>query len=851
MKDWDKILDDFAHKCGDGGPDMTNPRHLALLRESLIKFGWKENATNEFIGNLREGEEPEFAKAKGGKFYVRNRKSKSVYTVVKPNPKTHEPVSKEVGEKESKGKKVSTKTAPNRGKYDKRWEDDDTSETIEEKVTGDKAKPRDKTVREPKQVRKKAEEHRKGVFNGEITGKGGGDTTAQEEMCNLSREIANNPDKYPPKNGTLEEKMWYHIKTNYPDGPYAEDEEKTKGLISLSTGGAKTMENVKTKDEYDYGDEQPEDYPVNTTDGDLVKDLLLNQLESAEKELANAKTEEEREAAKKKISHYKEELYWFQRKATDKSVTGKEGDADTMMIYKDKQGNDRVVYITNKQTEADTISNSTIETTKQSILEHMDKSLSDTQQTTVTDIAEEQASEASTYNEDFAKRSGGVFNRKKSREQLTKPKTKKVLGKAITMGLGRSQYGHDDDSEASQKEKKKYVKEALKSPEVKSKMLGGGEKIPKDPTSDKYKEWKKDVNRRWLQKQYEDLPEEWQEYYKEPQSPTKPSKDASKEEKKKYKEDLKEYKAKHKAWTKRVENEHEKRTVVDDDYAGEVMIAVGDATGEGNLTSVGTGSASAPYSMIKAVEITGDLRERTQKCIDGGNSLAECASIVANQKDPNASKKERESEQGAKPLYRGKFTAEDIIEIYENKELKKLEKQSKDRGRALGNMYHETTQRLREEDAKMREDLQKRKDSGEELTDDESRALDSMNNGENGPHEKSYVAGYLERTHLVDYAKGDVDGRVVGEMGPNSHEPEDIRHCLAKLTGLNPPPVPKGDDFVNHLTSNVKADEEKQQLVYVKSGKIIGKDIHRTAGKKEKMAGHYGEDLVKCLKEMG
>ncbi|SVC37487.1 uncharacterized protein METZ01_LOCUS290341, partial [marine metagenome] len=33
---------------------MTNPRHLALLRESLIKFGWNENATNEFIGNLRE-----------------------------------------------------------------------------------------------------------------------------------------------------------------------------------------------------------------------------------------------------------------------------------------------------------------------------------------------------------------------------------------------------------------------------------------------------------------------------------------------------------------------------------------------------------------------------------------------------------------------------------------------------------------------------------------------------------------------------------------------------------------------------------------------------------------------------
>jgi hypothetical protein len=56
MKNWDKILDDFARKCKGGAPDMTNSRHLALLRESLIKFGWNENATNEFVGNLREGE---------------------------------------------------------------------------------------------------------------------------------------------------------------------------------------------------------------------------------------------------------------------------------------------------------------------------------------------------------------------------------------------------------------------------------------------------------------------------------------------------------------------------------------------------------------------------------------------------------------------------------------------------------------------------------------------------------------------------------------------------------------------------------------------------------------------------
>ena len=64
MNNWNIILDDFARKCKGGAPDMTNPRHLALLRESLIKFGWKENATNEFIGNLREGEDKDY-KGKG------------------------------------------------------------------------------------------------------------------------------------------------------------------------------------------------------------------------------------------------------------------------------------------------------------------------------------------------------------------------------------------------------------------------------------------------------------------------------------------------------------------------------------------------------------------------------------------------------------------------------------------------------------------------------------------------------------------------------------------------------------------------------------------------------------------
>ena len=84
MINWDKILDDFARKCKGGAPDMTNPNHLALLRESLLKFGWKENITNEFIGNLRE------AKKGGGPVsagFTKSKNPKPKYYFINPRPK--------------------------------------------------------------------------------------------------------------------------------------------------------------------------------------------------------------------------------------------------------------------------------------------------------------------------------------------------------------------------------------------------------------------------------------------------------------------------------------------------------------------------------------------------------------------------------------------------------------------------------------------------------------------------------------------------------------------------------------------------------------------------------------------
>ena len=108
MNNWNNILKDFAHKCGDGGPDMTNPRHLALLRESLIKFGWKENTTNEFVGNLREaackvGQNPDDTgcePASGGK--GKDKKDKNKSSVGKSESADIKQPTKEQSTKESK-----------------------------------------------------------------------------------------------------------------------------------------------------------------------------------------------------------------------------------------------------------------------------------------------------------------------------------------------------------------------------------------------------------------------------------------------------------------------------------------------------------------------------------------------------------------------------------------------------------------------------------------------------------------------------------------------------------------------------------------------------------------------------
>ena len=179
-----------------------------------------------------------------------------------------------------------------------------------------------------------------------------------------------------------------------------------------------------------------------------------------------------------------------------------------------------------------------------------------------------------------------------------------------------------------------------------------------------------------------------------------------------------------------------------------------------------------------------------------------------------------------------------------NKGLEALEQEQEKRARSMDGMYEETTNGLRGADVNLY--------ISQGLSQEE--ALERSRN-EAGPHEQSYTAGFMERMHWMDYISGDVDGRVVGEMGENSHPPRHIRECLAEQTGFDGDPNTDNEKLKEHILKNVRADSENQTLTFVnkQSGetRTLGNDTHRLAGRNEKMAGAFGSDMVKCLKSKG
>ena len=269
MNTWDKILKDFSHKCKGGAPNLKNPTHLQFLRESLIKFGWTENATNEFIGNLREGKFQALSK-KGNvsTFDTADNRDAAI------KKGTHKPIddksSETGGEEELKKDKDEKEEEPAQRIYQNKNPIDFENDSIEDiaRKTSNGEYKRTST----EEARQQTQDNRAEVFGGK-TGKGGGQTTVQEEMGNMAKELGfKNPDMTDQE---IEDAIMDEIQEKYPDSKWAKNEKKSRGLIKKSTGGADTAREIINDESFDYNKEQPEGYPVTTSEGVIVRDSLL------------------------------------------------------------------------------------------------------------------------------------------------------------------------------------------------------------------------------------------------------------------------------------------------------------------------------------------------------------------------------------------------------------------------------------------------------------------------------------------------------------------------------------------------------------------------------------------------
>ncbi len=740
-----KVITEWAYRLSNGTPNMGSRYDLLVLRQVLTEQGYPPEFVQEYMNNLSEDD------------IVKNKKSGNQYVVQNHNPDTQTLVTKdasaaeiekaEAGEEEQeqpateppveKPKQVNKKFP--KTAQDKQWTGD-TPDDIAIKVSVLEA-PEVSPISDPVDVNNRIMEYREGVFSGEIVGKGGTTTTVQEEMANISREIANSPNFEEPP--SLSEQLNAYVSEKYPNSPFSK---KFPSLAKKSSAGSRTMANMKRNEKIRFNETQPSGYPINTTDNIVVRDLLITKLKEAE---ASGDSES--------ASHYRSELYFYQKKATDKSVTGKEGDADTMVIYHDTEGRERILYITNKQSTADQMSSSTINGTLKSIERHAGKHFDEQDAAAgaerVMRIATEQHKKAETYNETYANNINAVASEPESREELRG--ISNVIGKAFSVDWGSSgkkEYQKRDEDRAL-----KYSNEAMGAPEVQAALLG------LDPYSGdpEYNEWKKLVSNEWQNNESDFTPEE-------------------------------------------------------------IAQATIDATGTGNLTSVGSGKAtSATYSLIKATQVTLAIRTKVNSVLEkNGGNMDEAINTVLGQTNKDG-----------EPLFGGVFNNEDVQQIMASKGLEKLESAERQRGADIEGMYSGTTKQLAKEDSEM--------------------GIDGVP-PKNGPHVKSYVNGFLDRVHLSDYVSGDVDGRVVGEYGNNSVTPTHFRKALAKLTEFDGD-INDHKALQNHLLEIIIPSTGSQELVYVNKNNeriVIGTDTHRTGGRTSKVAGQLGKQLQTLLVEI-
>ena len=133
----------------------------------------------------------------------------------------------------------------------------------------------------------------------------------------------------------------------------------------------------------------------------------------------------------------------------------------------------------------------------------------------------------------------------------------------------------------------------------------------------------------------------------------------------------------------------------------------------------------------------------------------------------------------------------------------------------------------------------------------------------NGPYTQTYVRQFMNTLHW-DKQIMNLDGKKQLQIGGVNCKPQDLRDCLAELSGfsdpnsdppLNPEPEDEPEktkwraDLLEHLERQIEIDADTGAVRIKGAGGEIGYDTWRTAGNSPKSASGSGKDLRKCLRK--
>jgi len=360
----DKLVKELSFRVGI--PNIHDMEHQSIMSEILSE--WGEYDIKEVIFNHLNEKQTSMDFDKEETFTAR-KKDTGETSVFKSKESrdnaieagTHEPIDKKDDEetKEKDPTKISAKDFADRPDVVKKKKEDNKDNqpkkkskfpTFSEKsddeninyLIGTKDAPGKYQPVNDEEFLNVQEDSRKDASTGENAGKGGASTTAQEEAAGIAAEIfIQNPN-------LTSEQIQEELEKKLIEWPiYKGDTKEVKRIAGVSMGQVEIIKEIISSDNYG---EQSEGYPKPITFTGKITNATANFLVGKLKE---AKEQGDKEA----IEHYQNELEAFAEYAT--TATGKEGDADTAFMYKDKNGRVRMHYITNKMTLSDMKANTT------------------------------------------------------------------------------------------------------------------------------------------------------------------------------------------------------------------------------------------------------------------------------------------------------------------------------------------------------------------------------------------------------------------------------------------------------------------------------------------------------------